>query len=226
MKGLFRITASLVAVCFLAACVSSPPAYDYTAFRSAAPESIVVLPPINNTPEVIAPYSVMSQLARPIAESGFYVFPVAVVDQTFKNNGLTVAEDIHAVPTSKLHEIFGADTALYVTITDYGTSYIVISSETRVTVSASLVDLKGNTVLWEGSATASSAETQNNNTGGLVGMLVEAAVNQIFETVTDKGFDIAALTSKRLLYAEGHNGLMYGPRSPKYGQPTPSERVK
>jgi len=220
-----RLAVSLLALFALTACVSSPPAYDYTAFRNAAPESVVVLPPINNTPEVIAPYSVMSQLARPIAESGFYVFPVAVVDQTFKNNGLTVAEDIHAVPTTKLHEIFGADTALYVTITDYGTSYVVISSETRVTVSASLVDLKGNAVLWEGIATASSAETQNSSAGGIVGMLVQAAVNQIFETVTDKGFDIAALTSSRLLSAESHNGLMYGPRSPKYGQPTPSEKA-
>jgi hypothetical protein len=221
--NIFKLAASLMAIGLLSACVSAPPAYDYTAFKNASPASVVVLPPINNTPEIIAPYSVMSQLGRPIAESGFYVFPVAVVDQTFKNNGLTVAEDIHAVPTTKLHEIFGADTALYVTITDYGTSYVVISSETRVTVSASLVDLKGNTVLWEGTATASSAETQNSNAGGLVGMLVQAAVSQIFETVTDRGFDIAALTSNRLLSAESHNGLLYGPRSPKYGQPTPSE---
>ncbi|WP_218396765.1 DUF799 domain-containing protein [Alteromonas lipotrueae] len=221
--NVFKLAASFMAISLLTACVSAPPAYDYTAFKNAAPASVVVLPPINNTPEVIAPYSVMSQLARPIAESGFYVFPVALVDQTFKNNGLTVAEDIHAVPTTKLHEIFGADTALYVTITDYGTSYVVISSETRVTVSASLMDLKGNTVLWEGMATASSAETQNANSGGLVGMLVQAAVSQIFETVTDRGFDIAALTSNRLLSAESHNGLLFGPRSPKYGQPTPSE---
>ncbi|WOI37931.1 DUF799 domain-containing protein [Alteromonas sp. CI.11.F.A3] len=224
--NVFKLAASLMAIGLLTACVSAPPVYDYTAFKNASPASVVVLPPINNTPEVIAPYSVMSQLARPIAESGFYVFPVAVVDQTFKNNGLTVAEDIHAVPTTKLHEIFGADTALYVTITDYGTSYVVISSETRVTVSASLMDLKGNTVLWEGMATASSAETQNANSGGLVGMLVQAAVSQIFETVTDRGFDIAALTSNRLLSAESHNGLLYGPRSPKYGQPTPSESAK
>ena len=43
--------------------------------------------------------------------SGFYVFPVAVVEQTFKGNGLTVASDVHQVPVDKLHSIFGADSA-------------------------------------------------------------------------------------------------------------------
>ena len=221
-----RILSALVLITSLSACVSMLPAHDYTAFKAANPASVIILPPLNNTPEVIAPYSVMTQLATPIAESGFYVFPVAMVNQTFNNNGLTQAADIQAVPTTKLKEIFGADTALYVTIDDYGTSYVVISSETRVTVTASLVDLETGNMLWTGAATASSAEQQNANSGGLVGMLVQAAVNQIFETVTDRGFDIAAITSARLLSAESYNGLLYGPRSPKYGQPVPSEKQK
>lgn len=219
-----RLISIMTMLVVLTACVSMPPAHDYTAFKAANPQSVIVLPPVNNTPEVVAPYSVMTQLATPIAESGYYVFPVAIVNQTFANNGLTEATDIHAVPPTKLNEIFGADTALYVTIEDYGTSYVVISSETRVTVTASLVDLRSGEMLWTGKASASSAEQQNSNSGGLVGMLVQAAVSQIFETVTDKGFEIAALTSTRLLSAESYNGLLYGPRSPKYGQPVPSEK--
>ncbi|WDT85862.1 DUF799 domain-containing protein [Alteromonas sp. 009811495] len=219
-----RLISIMTMLVALTACVSMPPAHDYTAFKAANPQSVIVLPPVNNTPEVVAPYSVMTQLATPIAESGYYVFPVAIVNQTFANNGLTEATDIHAVPPTKLNEIFGADTALYVTIEDYGTSYVVISSETRVTVTASLVDLRSGEMLWTGKASASSAEQQNSNSGGLVGMLVQAAVSQIFETVTDKGFEIAALTSTRLLSAESYNGLLYGPRSPKYGQPVPSEK--
>lgn len=214
----------LIAVALTSACVSMPPAKDYSAFRNADPHSILVLPPLNNSTEVIAPYSVMAQLVAPIAESGFYVFPVAVVDQTFKNNGLTVANDIHAVPIQKLHEIFAADAALYLTIEQYGTNYVLIASDTVVSVTASLVDLKTGDVLWQGAASASSAETRGNNGGGLVGMLVEAALNQIIETVTDRGFDIAAITSNRLLSAESYNGLLHGPRSKKYGQPATSEK--
>lgn len=216
--------AALISI--LAGCVSPPPAHDYTAFKEADPHSIIILPPINNTAEVIAPQSVMTQMVAPIAESGFYVFPVAVVQQTFDNNGLSVASDVHQVPTQKLHEIFGADSALYVTIEEYGTSYVLISSETAVTVSASLIDLRTGAQLWQGAARASSAEQQNNSGGGLVGMLVIAAINQIAETISDKGFEIAAITSNRLLSSDVYNGLLYGPRSPSYGQPVPSEKKK
>ncbi|MEJ6474475.1 DUF799 domain-containing protein [Pseudoalteromonas piscicida] len=219
-------TLLLSALTLITGCVSAPKGHDYSAFRAADPHSIIVLPPINNTPEVIAPYSLMSQIYHPIAESGYYVFPAAVVEQTFKNNGLTVASDTHAVPVAKLREIFGADAALYITIEEYGTSYVVVSSETVVTAAATLVDLKSGTVLWQDKATASSAETRGNSGGGLVGMLVEAAINQVLESVTDKGFDIAAITSNRLLSSNIHNGLLHGPRSPKYGQPAVSEKTK
>lgn len=222
----FYLAIIVLAVALMFGCVSPPSAHDYSEFRLADPKSVVVLPPINNSQEVIAGYSVMSQVAGPISESGYYTFPIAIVNETFKNNGLSVANDIHAVPYQKLYEIFGADTALYMTIENYGTSYVVISSDTVVTVSAKLLDLRTGKVLWQDAATASSAETRGNSGGGLIGMLVEAAVNQIIETVVDRGFDIAAIANARLLHAESYNGFPYGPRSPKYGQLAVSEKQK
>lgn len=217
MNTVKRLALILIAV-GLAACASQQPTYDDSAFKQADPTSILILPPVNNTPEIIAPYSVMAQAATPVAESGFYVFPVALVDQTFKNNGLTVAQEIQNVPLAKLREIFGADAALYMTIERYGTSYVVVSSETRVTVSARLIDLRSGQKLWQGAATASSAENQASVNNSLVGMLIQAAVSQVFETVTDRGFDISALATSRLLSAKNKQGLRYGPRSPQYRQ--------
>jgi hypothetical protein len=205
-------------------CVSMPSAFDYSEFRNSDPRSILILPPTNQSTEVIAPFSVMAQMSAPIAESGFYVFPVALVNQTFQNNGLTVANDIQAVPVAKLYELFGADAALYIDIQEYGTSYVVISSDTVVTVTAKLVDLKTGNLIWQGASSASSAESRGNSGGGLVGILVEAAVSQIIETVNDTGFNISAIASNRLLSSETHNGLLHGPRSPKYGQPATSEK--
>lgn len=218
----------LITVALTSACVIMPPAQDqdYTAFRNADPRSILVLPPVNKSTEVVAPYSLMSQLVVPIAESGFYVFPVAVVDQTFKNNGLTVARDIHALPIQKLHEIFAADAALYLTIEQYGTNYVVLTSDTVVGVSAILVDLRTGDTLWQGAARASSAETRGSSQGGLVGMLVAAVLNQVVETVTDRSFNIAAITANRLLSADSRNGLLHGPRSKKHGQPPTSDFTK
>lgn len=210
----------------LGACVSLPPAYDYSQFRNADPHSVLILPPINNTNEVIATHSVLANLTYPIAESGFYVFPVSLVEQTFINNGLTVPYDMHQAPIVKLREIFGADTALYTTIEEYGTSYVVISSETRVTLTARLVDLRTGIEIWKGDASASSAETNGSSGGGLAGLLVEAALTQIIETVIDTGFDIANISSDRLLNSRSHNGLLHGPRSPQYGQLATSEKTK
>ncbi|MGC8165122.1 GNA1162 family protein, partial [Salmonella enterica] len=81
------------------------PSYDYTAFKESKPTSILVLPPLNHSPDVKAGASLQSQITLPLAESGYYVLPVAVTNETFRQNGVTEAADIHALPIKKLHEI-------------------------------------------------------------------------------------------------------------------------
>lgn len=210
----------------LSACAhqSNVKPYDYSAFRESRPASILVLPPLNESPDVKASYSMLAQVSYPLAESGYYVFPVALVDEAFKQNGLTSPADIHSVPLDKLRSIFGADAVLYIKVTEYGTTYKVIASETRVAAEARLVDIRTGASLWSGQARASSAETNNNSGGGLVGALVTALVTQIADTLNDRGFAIAGMTSLRLLSAGAPNGILYGPRSPKYqkeGSPAP-----
>ncbi|KAF1053825.1 MAG: putative lipoprotein [Stenotrophomonas maltophilia] len=164
-----------------------------------------------------ATYGMLSQVTYPLAEAGYYVLPVALVDETFRQNGLTTPADIHQLPTTKLREIFGADAGLYVTVTQYGTKYMLLSSASIVTASAKLIDLKSGTTLWTGTATASSEEG-NSNSGGLVGALISAAVNQIIASAQDDAsYPIAGMTGARLLSAGQPGGLLYGPRSPKYG---------
>ncbi|WP_047287760.1 MULTISPECIES: DUF799 domain-containing protein [Pseudomonas] len=206
----------LLSISLLVGC-AAPKTVDYSAYKQARPKSILVLPPLNESPDVKATYSMLSQVTFPLAEAGYYVMPIAVVDETFRHNGLTNPADIHGLAPAKLNEIFGADAGLYITVKEYGTSYMLISSATVVTASATLVDLKTGTTLWTGSARASSEEGNNGNNGGLVGMLITAAVKQIINTSTDAGHPIAGITSQRLLSAGQRTGLLYGPRSPKYG---------
>ena len=214
--SLLKLTGALLALALLGGC-AAPKTIDYTAYKQARPKSILVLPPINESTEVQASYSMVSQVTYPLAEAGYYVLPIALVDETFRQNGLTTANDIQGVPPAKLHDIFGADAALYITISEYGTQYMLISSNTAVTASAKLVDLRTGTTLWTGSARASSEEGNNNNGGGLVGMLITAAVKQVINSSTDAAHPIAGITSARLLSAGQRTGLLYGPRNPKYG---------
>ncbi|CNH12787.1 putative lipoprotein [Yersinia thracica] len=215
MKSIFAICAVMMAL-LLTGCAKPVP-QDYSAFKQSKPKSILVLLPQNQSPEVSASHGMLSQVTYPLSEAGYYVLPVAVVDETFKQNGMTNAGDISAVSPAKLHKIFGADAVLYITVVQYGTSYQIITSDTRVTATAKLVDLKTGKLLWSGSATASSNESDNAS-GGIIGMLVQAAISQIANTMTDKSHDIAGITSVRMLSAGTPNGILYGPRSPQYGK--------
>jgi hypothetical protein len=216
-KRFLKLFAAAGLVALMAGCAVPTKNVDYAAFKASKPRSIVVLPPLNESPDVGATYGMLSQVTVPLAEAGYYVLPVALVDETFRQNGLTTAGDIHGVPAAKLHDIFGADAALYITVTQYGSKYMVVSSATVVSADAKLVDLKSGQTLWAGHASASNNEGGNNSGGGLIGMLVSAAVNQIIANVTDQGYKVAGTTSARLLSAGQPGGLLYGPRSPKYG---------
>ncbi|MDC8757750.1 DUF799 domain-containing protein [Janthinobacterium fluminis] len=217
LKKCLRLGACLLPALLVVGCATQQAPYDYTAFKQAKPRSIVVLPPLNNSPDLKATYSMLSQVTHPLAEAGYYVLPVAVVDETFKQNGLTSGADIHAVAPAKIQEIFGADAALYITVSKYGTSYQVIDSVTAVTADARLVDLKTGTVLWTGAASASSNEGGNNG-GNLLGALITAAVKQIINTTTDASHPLAGVASARLLSGGLNNGLLYGPRSVNYSK--------
>ena len=96
----------------LGGCVTPPKPYDYSAFERMPPRSILVLPPINETVAVEGTYSYLTTVSRPIAEQGYYVFPVAVIDQLMRENGLPDAAEMQKVPLDKLREITGADAVL------------------------------------------------------------------------------------------------------------------
>lgn len=218
MKGLFAFFTLALALLATGCSTGNKKSTDYSAFRESKPRSILVLPPKNQSPDVNASNSLLSVVTMPLAESGYYVFPVAVVSETFKQNGVTNPDDISSVPLKKLHDTFGADAVMYISITDYGTSYQVVNSDTRVTATARLVDSRTGKELWTGGATASSNEGQNNSGGGLIGVLLTAAITQIAHTSTDKAHDIAEVTGARMFSAGSNGGLLYGPRSPNYNK--------
>lgn len=210
---------ALVALVALSGCATKTP-LDYTAFQSAKPVTLLLMPPLNDSPDVKATPGVWAQATLPLAEAGYYVLPVALVNETFQQNGVTTAHDAAQIPHEKLREFFGADAAVYIRVRKYGTSYFVILSDTRVEVEAKIVDLRTGKELWAGSAVASSTEQQQQ--GGLAALLVAAVINQVVGTATDAAFNYAAIAQARMLGAPRFNGVLPGPRSKLYGQPLPA----
>jgi len=186
-----------------------------------SPRSILVMPPVNQSPEVKAPLAFLATSTWPLAESGYYVIPVSLSSRMFRENGITVAEDALEIAPSRLREIFGADSALYITITRYGVRYIGISSLVEAAASARLIDLRNGFELWSGQAAV--AEAGNSGGGNLMDMLISAALNQIVNTLSDRAYDVGKAANHQMLQAGRPKGILYGPYHSKYGTDRPSK---
>ncbi|MDY6954836.1 MAG: DUF799 family lipoprotein, partial [Thermodesulfobacteriota bacterium] len=152
---------------------------------------------------------------RALAERGYYVFPVAVIDTVMKENGVPTPEDMAQVPLHKIREVIDPDAVLYVTIKDWGTKYRVIESATTIRLWAQLVDTDTATMLWEGERAVVQSSSQNQ--GSLAEMLAAAVVSQVVSSIVDPSRD-AARTANTQLFGSSHNGLMFGARHSSYGE--------
>ncbi|WP_067342380.1 DUF799 domain-containing protein [Marinomonas spartinae] len=203
---------ALLGITLLVTGCATPTPYNYDALIAAKPRSIVVIPPKNNTVEVNAPYIYLSTISRPLAEKGYYVFPVAVIDNFMKENGLPTPEEMNQVPLDKIYENIGADAVLYVEINDWGQKYNVISSDTVVSVTMRLVDARTGNLLWDASAHASTDNNSSNSS--LAGMLISAVVNQIAGSISDHT-PVIARTANNAAINSANNGLLKGPYAKK-----------
>ena len=193
---------------------STDPSYDYSAFREHMPRSILVLPPLNESVEVGAPHAYLTTVTKSVAERGYYIFPVSVVEAYMKDNGLPTAGEMHSASLNKIGEIIGADAVLYLTIVDWGQKYQVVNSKTVVSVRARLVDVPSGTTLWTGDVRVvwNSTDREDNLAEALVG----AIIVQIENTVRDAPRLLAKRANRRMFFNK-ENGLLVGPLHPEFG---------
>jgi len=216
---LMATATAALALALLQGCATPPPPHDYRAFLEARPAALLVMPPLNDSPDVKATPGVWAHATRPLAEAGYYVLPVTLVDETFRQNGVQTAADAHGLPPKKLRDYFGADAAVYLRVKQYGSTYAVVASDVKVEVEAKIIDLRSGQQLWEGKAMATSAEQRQQTQGGLAGLLIAALVKQVMASATDSALIWAAVANDRLLGVPRANGVLPGPRSPQAGQP-------
>jgi hypothetical protein len=188
---------------------------SYAVFSEGSPRSILVMPPVNRSPDIMASTAFLATSTWPLAESGYYVIPVSLSNRMFRENGIIVAEDAHAIAPSRLREIFGADSALYITITRYGVKYVGISSLVEAAAAAMLIDLRSGLELWSGKVAL--AESSNNGRGNLLDMLISAAFDQIANVLSDRAYDVGKKANHQMLSAGQKKGILYGPYHSKYG---------
>jgi len=200
----------------LTACQVSPyKPFNYRPYLDHMPASILILPPVNQSMEVMAPYKYLSTITRPIAEKGYYVFPVAVIDALMKENGVTTPEDMHQIPLAKIKQIINPDAILYVTIKEWGTKYKVLDSQTIIIVYAKLIHTESETVIWQNERQVVKSSTNNSNS--LAEMLIAALINQVMSNFLDPSIEVARGLNN-LLYYNSTDGLLSGKYHPLFDE--------
>lgn len=199
----------------LSGCITPPQKPDYANFFDHQPRSILVVPPANKTTAVDAPALFLTTISEVLGERGYYVFPVFLVQDILNDLGATDEGAIAAIPPEKFKEVFGADSILYVTITDWTTSYIVIASNIIVGAEYRLVDAGTGAVLWTGKQKVVHDSGGGGGGGGLIGALVVAAVNAAV-TAAVVPYRPVAFQANNMAVNRGGYGIPAGPYHPQF----------
>ena len=95
-KGILRALSLTLLPLAFCSCVTANK--DYTKFYSADPHSILIVPAVNKSVNVDAPDIFLSTISFPLAERGYYVFPVNMTKSLLEVEGLTDADLVHSAP--------------------------------------------------------------------------------------------------------------------------------
>lgn len=200
--GLIILLAGLMQGCI------APQHANLEVFNAHQPRSIVVAPVVNESPEVTANSVFITSITQPLAERGYYVFPVYLTDMILRDLGLVEAGYIHQLPTERFYELFGADAVLLITIKDWSTKYLGLVSSVAVSMEYILKDTKTGEVLWKNN----QGYVQSSGGSDLISMAVSAAINAL---ITDY---LPLARQANFLAFQPPKGLPAGPYHPQYQQ--------
>jgi hypothetical protein len=194
----------------LAACATAPKK-DYAKFVAAQPRSILVVPVVNKSVDVNAADYFLSTVPLPLAERGYYVFPVNLVKRLLEDDGLADASLVHGADPMRLAALFGADAVLYIAIERWDAKYVVVSTQVTVAFEYALKDGKTGDTLWSDKETMVYASDGGNQ--GLLAAIVSAAITK----AAPNYMPLARQANGRALAYPGP-GFPAGPYRPEYGK--------
>jgi hypothetical protein len=196
----------------LGGCASAPPKPNFTQFRTENPHSILVVPATNRSVDVNAPDYFLATISEPLAERGYYVFPVNMVRSVLADDGLNDANLVHAGDPRRLGELFGADAVMYTSIEKWEAKYVVLSTTVTVELDYSLKSTHTGQQLWHNHQTM--AYQPQANRGGLAGLVADAIAAAITKAAPNY-IPLAQQANGRAIRTKG-TGLPAGPHDGLY----------
>lgn len=191
-------------------CAHAPAAKEDAAFRAADPHSILILPVVNRSMDVSAADMLLSALPIPVAERGYYVFPVTLVKRVLEDEGCADADLVHLSEPSRVAGLFGADAILYVAIENWAIQNTFTEARSIVEFDYVLKDGRTGSTLWSGHARKVSS-------GGSADPLAAAMAAAILRALPP-GLHLLPLAKQanNEVFGNPETGLPQGPYHPDY----------
>lgn len=213
MKSIFKAVPVAILAASLSACVAPPARKDYSQFRTENPRSILIVPATNKSVDVDAPDYFLSTISKPLAERGYYVFPVHLVKRLMEDDGMNDADLVHSHPPQQLGKLFGSDAIMYISIERWDARYIVLSTTVTVELNYVLKSATTGNTLWENHQKL-VYQPQNNQGGGLAGLIAQA-VTAAMTRAAPNYVPLAQQANMNAIYFKGQ-GLPAGPYDGSY----------
>ena len=159
------------------ACVTPGEPLDYSLLIEESPRSIVIVPVLNNSPEVAAGEIFLATITLPVAERGYYVFPVNLTRELLNEAGLSDPGLLHEANAQAIGKLFGADAVLYVQIDHWEAKYAVLTTTVHVEMRYLLRSGRTGADLWTAERKLTyRPQTSNSGIAGLIEMAIDAAI--------------------------------------------------
>jgi hypothetical protein len=173
------------------------------------------VPVINHSVDTKAADFFLTTLPIPLAERGYYVFPINASKKLIEGDGLADPNLIHSAPTPRVASLFGADAVLYVEIVEWRAVYAVLSSHVVVHFVYTLKDGQNNHLLWQDEQTLSLQTSAGS--GNIIADVVIAAIQSTVDKLSGDYTRVAVMANAAALLVD-KQGIPFGPYSPLMGQ--------
>jgi len=181
-------------------------------FTEGKPQTIVVVPAINESTAADAPDYLNVTVSKPLANQGFYIVPVSIAADIFRDEGVVDGAQLKGLPPALFLETFGADAVLFITINKWDKNFYIIGSNVTVELEYLLLSTRTEEVLWAYKG-AIVVSPQKSNSGNPIADLVANAISSAITTATTRYIDVAGRVHDSVLVT-----MPYGRYHPKAGK--------
>lgn len=192
MKIKYKIkTAIIVIAAFLingCAANMKQPENNLLKIKEEATQSILILPPMNESTAADAKEQFATTIQEPLAFKGYYTFPYPITSEILKMEGIYDTELLKNLPVNKFREYFGADAVLFTTIKKWDLQYLIFSSTLTIEIGYRLKSTKSNEILWEKDSSI-TIDLTGQNSGEVISSFIintiKTAINSSSAEYTD-----------------------------------------